>query len=98
MSQPTSVDGCLHVWKLHAGVKGAAIDLGPTKGWSVQVDGELGGGKILFEASNNGHRFYPVDTLATPGLFTLADEFRWYRPALNDADQHAAVIITIYVY
>lgn len=98
MSQPTSIDGCLYVWKLFAGGTGGSLDLGNTKGWSVQIDGELGGGAVIFEASNNGSRFYDVDALAAVGLHTVDDSFRHYRPVLKDASENAAVTITIYTY
>lgn len=97
MTQAQSIQG-LSVWTLVAGAEGSAVDLSATKGWSIQIDGDLDGGAVVFEASNNGGLFYVVDALSATGLHTIDDNFRWYRPILKDAGDNGRVTITIYTY
>ena len=98
MLEASSIDGCLLVWRLPAGVPVKPIDLGNTKGWSLQVDGDLAGGTLTVMASNNGVNFYPVDTIVTPGLYTPDDDYRFYAIAFESDDQYTYVTVTIYCY
>jgi hypothetical protein len=52
----------------------------------------------VLEASNNGARFYTVDTFVAPGLYTPEDDFCWYRIEFKDAAENAAIEATIYTY
>ena len=98
MLEASSIGGRTLVWKLPAGVAGKAVDLGGTKGWSMQIDGDFANGSLVLEASNNGDRFYTVDVFAAPGLYTPDDNYCWYRVAFKDASDHGAVTITLYTY
>jgi hypothetical protein len=98
MLEASSIGGRTLVWKLPAGVAGKSVDLGGTKGWSIQIDGDFGGGAVVLEASNNGARFYTVDTFVAPGLYTPEDDFCWYRIEFKDAAENAAIEATIYTY
>ena len=46
MIQALSVGGRTLVLRLPAGGESDAVDLGMTKGWSLQVDGDFGGGTL----------------------------------------------------
>ena len=98
MTQANSLDGCLWVWKLLSGGTGDAVELGKARGWSVQIDGDLQGGSVVFEASNTGGNFHPVETFANTGLFEVNEKYRWYRPILAGAGEDARVTITVYTY
>ena len=98
MTQALSLDGCLLVWKLFPGAIGEAAEIGKSRGWSAQVEGDLQGGSVLFEASNNGGNFYPIEAVSANGLFEVSEKYRWYRPSLIDAGENARVTITVYTY
>ena len=98
MTQALSVGGCAYVWNLVPDAEGESVDLSTTKGWSAQIDGNLDGGCVVFEASNSGGVFYELDAISTVGLHKVDDDFRHYRTTLKGAGKNGRVVITIYTY
>lgn len=98
MIQALSVGGRTLVLRLPAGGESDAVDLSMNKGWSLQVDGDFGGGTLEVLASNNGQHFYSVDTAVAPGLYKPDDDYCWYKIKLVDASEKALVTATIYTY
>jgi len=98
MTKPVSVEGNLIQWSLFVGGVAEHADLGICRGFSLQVDGNLGGGHLVIKSSNTGKVFYPTDKIAAPGLYTPDDDYRYIAAELVDADESARVTLTIYVY
>lgn len=98
MTKSVSLDGNLIQWTLTAGDITEPADLGNCRGCSLQVDGNLGGGRVLLKSSNTGKTFYDIDTISAPGLYTPDDDFRHFSAELADADESACVTLTLYVY
>jgi hypothetical protein len=91
------LDASVHKATVLGGLGTETYDAARVNGFSVQVDGDMQGKKLIVSSSNSGDRFYVVDAITASGLHIIPDDYRYYRFQL-DADDAASITITIYSY